>query len=210
MQNRFLEALNSATPSLENQALWRGTHSVVLPTLGMIVPNWFLIVPYLHTLNFAQQPAAAQVEIPILASMIFDAVGVGDDDLLVFEHGAQNVGSPVGCGLDHAHVHVLVASTSFVNAVWSAMETALQTSSTDMALAGLHHGVEVNQSYYLAWRRSRRLVEQPAVDGLSQRFRRLVASTAGVPNHWDYRTHPCRENITKTVEAIHHRKPLAA
>ena len=210
MNTRFSEALNSPTPSLENRALWAGTQSVVLPTLGMIVPNWFLIVPYHPTLNFAHQPATTRAEIPILTSTIFDTVGVSGDEILIFEHGAQNVGSPVGCGLDHAHIHVLVGSTSLVNVVWSAMETELQARSTNVPLADLHRSVRTDQPYYLAWRGDRRLIEQPAVEGVSQRFRRIVASAVGVADRWDYREHPCRENIVQTVEAVLHRKPLAA
>jgi diadenosine tetraphosphate (Ap4A) HIT family hydrolase len=139
-ENRFSDTFSSPSPRIENQPLWRGEHVVVLPTLGMVVPNWFLIVPEIHTLNFAQQADATRNELSALAASIFDAVSVSGDELLIFEHGAQRTGSAVGCGLDHAHLHVVVGASALVSTVWSAMESDLRVEPTETPLGLVDKG----------------------------------------------------------------------
>jgi hypothetical protein len=62
----------------------------------------------------------------------------------------------------------------------------------------------------LAWRRGRRLFEQPARKEVSQRFRRIIAAAAGLPDQWDYREYPFNENIANTIATVRHRIPIAA
>lgn len=210
LESRFSQVLSCPSSRMEDQPLWRGIHSVIVPTLGMIVPNWFLIIPELHTFNFAQQTLAAREELAVLAATITDAVAVSGDELLVFEHGARHAGSAVGCGLDHAHLHLVVAPSALVNTIWSAMEGDLEAEQKETALDGLYQSIDAEQPYYMAWRSGRRVLEQPARQEVSQRFRRIIAAAAGVPDQWNYREHPFHDNISNTIAAVRHRKPLAA
>jgi ATP adenylyltransferase len=209
-KSRFSEVFSKAAVRLENQPLWRKDHSVVVPTLGMMVPNWFLIVPEIHTFNYAQQTSTARGEVPILVRQIWDELAADGQDLLVFEHGAQEPGSAVGCGLDHAHVHVLLGASAFIDAVWTAMSADLGVSVEQVGLDHLHDRVASDQPYYLAWRGGDRLLEQPVHQESSQRFRRIIAKAAGISDHWHYETHPFHDNITRTVEAVRRRRLLAA
>lgn len=209
-ESRFSEALSSPLPRMENRPLWRGNYSVVLPTLGMIVPNWFVVVPQTHTFNFAQQTAAVREELPKLVTSIFDTVSVAGDELLIFEHGPINSGSAVGCGVDHAHLHVVVAASVLVNSVWSAMERDLRADRGEKALGDLYGSIDSDQPYYMAWRRGGRLLEQPVRNEIPQRFRRIIAAVADRADEWDYRNYPFHENIANTVAVVRNRTPIAA
>jgi diadenosine tetraphosphate (Ap4A) HIT family hydrolase len=209
-ESRFSDALSKSSARLENQPLWHGRHSVVVPTVGMIVPNWFLIVPQVHTLNFAQQCAEAREEIAFLAWTISRTLGSADHELLVFEHGAHVAGSKVGCGVDHAHTHVVVAPSALVDSVWAGMKDDLEAVPQELDLEDLHRDVDPGQPYYLAWRRGLRILEQPARREVSQRFRRIVAAAAGTPDEWNYREHPFRDKIASTVATVLQRTALAA
>ena len=35
-------------------------------------------------------------------------LGLGADEIVWFEHGPCSTGTSIGCGLDHAHIHVLI------------------------------------------------------------------------------------------------------
>lgn len=209
-ESRFCEALFTRSPRMENRPLWHGEHSVVLPTLGMIVPNWFLVVPRVHTFNFAQQPIVARQEISGLVGTIWAAVAGKGDQLLLFEHGAQHSGSAVGCGLDHAHLHVIVAPHQLAGAIWSAMERDLHAEATESSIDELLSGVDKDIPYYISWFNGRRLLEQPAFREVSQRFRRLIATVAGVPDCWNYREYQFRGNIANTIAGVRRHTPWAA
>lgn len=206
VQSRFTEVFRNPSPRTENQVLWHGEYSVVIPTLGMIVPNWFLIVPAVHTFNFAQQPFAARAELPSLVASICETVAGQDEELLIFEHGATHAGSSVGCGLDHAHLHVVVASAAFVGTVWAAMLNELQSEPREASLDGLYDAIEPDCSYYAAWHQGRRIVDQPAGTEVSQRFRRIIAAAADMPECWNYRKFPFHQNVEKTVSSVRHQR----
>jgi ATP adenylyltransferase len=209
-QTRFSRAFSALSPNVEDLPLWRDEQLAVLPTLGMIVPNWFLIVPKVPTFNFAQQTADVRAQVPSVVSAIFRAVASPGDEMLVFEHGAQQSGSPVGCGLDHAHIHVLVAASALLDVIWPSIQLDLQVPSTGIDLGGVYDSVEPQKPYYLAWRSGLRLVQQPPREEISQRFRRIIAAAAGMPDRWDYREHPFYDNIASTVAAVQCRMLMAA
>ncbi|WP_163233875.1 hypothetical protein [Caulobacter rhizosphaerae] len=208
---RFAEALSSQSGSaLENRPLVQGVHNVVVPTVGMIVPNWLLVVPRSHTLNFAQQTSAARLESELMIRNLSHEVAGLDLETVVLEHGPAVVESAVGCGVDHAHLHVLLLQRGFADALWQRIETDLEAEPEATPLDALHREIDANSAYYLAWRNGSRLLEQPVKAEVSQRFRKLVAQAAGVADQWDYRIHRFDENVWQTVTASQHRRALAA
>lgn len=207
---RFAGALTGCSPKLEDQPLWRNADSIVLPTLGMIVPGWFLVVPTAHSLNLAGQRQAVIDSFPALIETILQSAEPERRDFVVFEHGAAESGSPIGCGADHAHLHVLTGRPAFLDAVWEAMTQELSAIPDARSLGALYDSVAPDTGYYLAWREGTRLLEQPAKQVTSQRLRRLVAEVAGRPDAWDYRAAPFHDNISRTVETFAAGRSVAA
>ena len=97
---------------------------IVVPTLGSILPFWFLVIPRLHTLNYAAQPHSTRVELSLIIRKLRSLMKAAEDPL-VFEHGPAQPDSVVGCGCDHAHMHVLFAETSQKNKIYKHFEAAL-------------------------------------------------------------------------------------
>ncbi|ESX91280.1 hypothetical protein X753_21120 [Mesorhizobium sp. LNJC399B00] len=209
-KSRFSDALADCVQKLEDKPLVQGLHNVVLPTIGMIVPNWFLVVPKVHSFNFGQQGMGTREELSSIASSIFEAVSKPGDEMLAFEHGALRAGSNIGCGVDHAHLHIIVSSRNFLACVWDGMSEELDACDGAAPIGEMYNGVLSEKPYYLAWMSGKTLLEQPAKNEVSQRFRRVIASAAGTPDSWNYREHPFYDNVLKTISNFHQGKRQAA
>ncbi|MER8694762.1 hypothetical protein NKI77_13555 [Mesorhizobium opportunistum] len=209
-EGRFSDAFSDFPSKIENEVIAHGEHAIVLPTLGMIVPNWFLIIPQAHSINFAQQSSEVHKELPAIVSSIFDLVSKPGDEVLIFEHGALRVGSNIGCGVDHAHLHVIVANSKFISKAWGGIESEMGARQSACNVVDMYSSINNSEPYYFAWRAGRMLLEQPATKEISQRLRRVIAFAAGVPDEWNYRDHPFYNNIASTIANFHIRKRLAA
>jgi len=181
---------------------------LVVPTLGMIVPNWLLFIPKRHSFNFGSQSQALAGE---LTNSIQQVCGkIGYDDYVVFEHGASEVGSVVGCGVDHSHVHVVFGTEQTIAPLWDALAKDLAVPTVGQDLRTTLEELPARASYYMAWRRGVAAIETSPRNPISQRFRRVIASHWGCPEKWDYKSHAFIENIVATREKFDRSAPLAA
>lgn len=81
--------------------------TVVVPSKGALVPGWILVVPVDHVLSLAELPderrgpfALATQEADLHLRERLGAV-------VQFEHGPAAEGRSAGCGVDHAHLHLV-------------------------------------------------------------------------------------------------------
>jgi ATP adenylyltransferase len=132
-------------------------------------------------------------------------LAIGRDRVIWFEHGPSDFGSSLACGVDHAHLHLIVdAPFSFQEFVSAAIESSgLQWVQLDASLA--HERVTSRESYLLAASGDRALVAKNVECVGSQFFRRIVADLVQRPDDWNYQSHPHFHNIWKTVRAFDQR-----
>lgn len=82
--------------------------SSVVASFGMLVEGWLLVVPSRHVTSLAQLSDHEWDDARQLArrarKLVADEYGVQP---ITFEHGAAGTGRPAGCGIDHAHLHVV-------------------------------------------------------------------------------------------------------
>jgi hypothetical protein len=117
-----------------------------------------------------------------------------------FEHGASENGTPVGCGVDQAHLHVIVDSpfsfSDFASLAIDASDRGWQVAPAEKAYATIPTG----SSYLLAGSCEKAILLQD-VEGLGpQFFRRIVAHLSQRPDEWNYRQHPHLGNVKKTIQ----------
>lgn len=85
--------------------------SLVLPSLGAMVPGWMLVVPRAHELNWQDCVTERQsLESSLVAAS--DRVEQLWGQPTWFEHGPAAAGSGTGCGVDHVHMHMVPLSWS--------------------------------------------------------------------------------------------------
>ena len=189
------------------------THGCVLtPTLGSILPRWLLVIPRIPAINFAHWEAITGTNPYDLVHCILANCEIGNDRVIWFEHGASEVGSRVGCGVDQAHLHVIIdAPFSFVELVSTAAQTSQLTWQHRIASTA-HQSVELGASYLFAASMDDAVVAQNVESAGSQFFRRVIAKRTRQADTWNYLTHPHIENVRETVRmfkrAIHDRAAI--
>jgi diadenosine tetraphosphate (Ap4A) HIT family hydrolase len=211
-QVRFRELLcgHNRERAAYDQVLLETHECVVAPTLGSIVPNWLLVVPRRPVVSFRKWQAITRMDPIWLVGEIVAELEIEAEQAIWFEHGPSAEGSPIGCGVDHAHLHVLVdAPFSFEQFAATAVENARvdwRRSSSREAYDTISAGC----SYLVGGSLNEAVLAEDVESVGSQFFRRVVAQLAGKPHQWNYKTHAHLENVRRTVSAFNSRRALAA
>jgi ATP adenylyltransferase len=185
-----------------DRVLQRYDGCVVVPTLGSILPNWLLIVPEKPVLNFREWEEGSGLSADRLVRKFLRSRGISSASAIWFEHGPAKVGTSVGCGVDHAHLHVLIDAPFELEdfARTAAVESGSKFKSvpTNAAL----RGIRKDSSYLLIASGDHAIVAENVEHIGSQFLRRVVARLAGQPDAWNYRLHPWLNNVEETLRAF--------
>ena len=92
---------------------------VVLPSISPLVAGHVMIIPKDHSSGMLSAAATRKQFLSVL-DLVFTAVSASYGLSCVFEHGI-GIGMTGGCGIDHAHVHVLPLSLSRIAVVHEAL-----------------------------------------------------------------------------------------
>lgn len=122
------------------------SNCVVVPSLGSIISGWLLIIPKGDFLNFAQWRKIYDQNPLVLVDALHAELGRSPRRTIWFEHGADTRHSPIGCGTDHAHLHVLLDAPFSLRELADACAEACSTggeASTDGTLARATYPAEI-------------------------------------------------------------------
>jgi hypothetical protein len=119
-------------------------------------------------------------------------------DIIWFEHGATERHSIVGCGVDHAHIHILLTPPfSFERFCEEALAEAGPRWSFGRGDA--YAAIDSSQSYFVSGHGDQFLLAQSVEAAGSQFFRKAVARAVDQEAAWDYRSYPYMENVVETI-----------
>ncbi|MBI1778930.1 MAG: hypothetical protein HYR63_26630 [Proteobacteria bacterium] len=198
---RFASLLfgSSCARPLYDEVLCAIDGCVVAPTLGSILPNWLLVVPRIPSVNFLQWRAETGIEPHQLMSKVLVELGIDRNQALWFEHGPVDGNSPVSCGADHAHLHLIVDAPFVFDDFVSAATRATDLSWSESPIADMYRNVRPETSYLVAASTDRAVLAVDVDCVGSQFFRRVVAELIEQPHTWDYKAYPYIDNIRKTL-----------
>lgn len=204
-RQRFAALLTGCGNVAHDRPLLETKDWIVAPTLGAIVPGWLLIIPRREAINYRNLSAISGLAPLAAVREVAAHLSLTMDEIIWFEHGPANAGTLVGCGLDHAHLHMIIRPQfDFAAFVASARAAAdLNWFEMDTRIAYSRLGT---RSYFIAGSGDSAIVATDVETAGSQFFRKVVASLIGDRAGWDYRSHPHRENIKGTIEMFHHLK----
>jgi ATP adenylyltransferase len=175
---------------------------LVAPTLGSIVPNWLLLIPRDPTLNFREWADLNRRRPLQLLRDVRLHLGLRADEIVWFEHGPCRTGTSIGCGLDHAHIHILIRPCfSFL----SFMEKARSLSDLDWTAGEYddpYYLLAGGSSYLIAGCGESTIIAQGVEATGSQFFRRVVGALVDVGDAWDYRQYPHTHNVYETIRTF--------
>lgn len=182
-----------------NDPLAESPNFVVIPSLGALVVGWVLIVPKKHVIAVGALPDPLLAELSQLKSNIRSALREHyRSAVYVFEHGPSHEGTHLGCGVDHAHLHLVPVDLDLRRAMKSYMPREAQWRPADFLDC---RAVFESGAGYL-------YLEQPsgcgqiatASDFESQLFRRAIATGVGLAEQYRWREYPQLRNVEATIQ----------
>jgi diadenosine tetraphosphate (Ap4A) HIT family hydrolase len=173
---------------------------VVLPSLGALVEGWSLIVPKQHFVSFGELPHSLSAEFVRLKAATSEIIRQVYGTVCAFEHGPSKPGCSVGCGVDHAHMHLVPLEFDLAAAV--ALHLPEKSRWSEGNLADCRTAFLEGADYLY--------LEQPLGAGRmikgdrlgSQLFRRAIADRLAIPEQYNWRTHSQLSTIEKTIQAL--------
>lgn len=182
-----------------NTVLLATKNFVVVPSKGAMVPGWLLVIPKAHQLSIAETPAEMRAELEHVLRVAGQAVQRRFGPPTVFEHGAATPGTAWGCGIDHAHLHLLplpfdlaVAIEGRLPRAWNARvrPTSVCSWSADRPYIALRGPAED------AWS----VIHPETIE--RQFIRRMIAEEVGMPERYDYDQYPFHEHAVETARNL--------
>jgi len=170
--------------TLYNRVLFETSNFIVFPTIGALVEGWVMLIPKRHHLCVGALSDSLLAELEALRDFVSMIIDQHYGPVAIFEHGPASPRKQVGCGVDHAHLHVvpthadlisIVQGMSFEPLKFQAVED-LQTTSVFYrnGLPYLYIEQPVGEAY---------MATHPSLQ--SQLFRRAIASSLGSPDRYD-------------------------
>jgi ATP adenylyltransferase len=190
--------LNNVRTHRWNRALVNSGNFVVVPSLGALLEGWVLIVPKQHAIATGELPDSLVDELYGLKNDVAVALSEAyQSPVCVFEHGPNRERCAVGCGVDHAHLHVVPITFDLREAV--APYLPADTRWQNATLRESQRAFAEGRSYLYC--------EQPLGFGYiatnenfgSQLFRRAISARMGVPNEFNWRDNPQVPNVDATI-----------
>ena len=175
---------------------------IVAPTLGAIVPNWLLLIPRDPVLNFRDFSKLRGRSAEQLLYEVRQHLGLRNDEIIWFEHGPRIGGTFIGCGLDHAHVHILVRPSFSFTAFTDKARTISELEWVSGPSGEAHDRLACNRSYLIAGSGDTSIIAQDVETIGSQFFRRVVGLLVEAGEVWDYRRHAHADHVAETIRTF--------
>ena len=201
---RFGASLNrahSTTPQPWDEVLVSGTNFIAVPTLGALIEGWVLIVPRQHCLCVGALCPELLEELRDFRSHVQAMMEIEYGPVIAFEHGPARSGHPAGCGVDHAHLHLLPWRDSWKMTVATHAPVAVNWRRAH----GLEHLSSIHRAGvdYLYFEESDGEAWAATSDEIpSQFFRKVVAAATDQHGSYDWKTFSGEENVRATVRTL--------
>jgi len=185
--------------NLGNRILKQCEDLLLIPTLGPLADGHCLICTKSHHISFGHFLGSGgnQGELELFVSDVKQNLGdIYGKPTIIFEHGPNASGSLLGCGTDHAHLHVVPTDADLMNDDDLKLRDWKPCSLTD-----LHRYRDIGLGYLFYINQQGNgficLVEESIS---SQTFRKALAGALGRGSEWNWREFPQAESVEKTIQ----------
>jgi ATP adenylyltransferase len=169
-----------------------------IASIGALVPGWSLLCPDCHTtsLRSLYSDRAFRTALKDMVDLVTKSYGAP----VVFEHGSAACGSLTGCGVDHAHLHVVPIGKSLIPAMlasgvdWQPV-VASNLCEIPSDKEYLFYAEKLGDMRPEGWAH---ILSAPA----SQYFRKILADVIGRPTDYDYKLNPSTEIALDTQSRL--------
>jgi len=194
------DLVHEGTVEAWNEPLFESPNFVVLPSLGALVEGWSLLVPKKHFVCMGALPDSVTTEMQEMKQLLCSALKRYYGQVCAFEHGPSREKCRLGCGVDHAHLHVVPVAFDLSSAVTPFLPEDVIW--TEAGLDECRVAFDRGQDYLY--------LEQPIGAGRiamheglgSQLFRRAIAARTGALNQFNWREYPQLPNVSATIDKV--------
>lgn len=173
---------------------------VIVPTKGSLVPGWVLVVSKRHLLCAGELEKSEFSPLETAIALAKQIVEPHFGAATIFEHGPRALGTSLGCGIDHLHVHVAALKFSLVRAVDYVQPDATWRKIRNLgSLAPLHKS---GTGYAMVGEPGADMMWFQPSKHLRQPLRRAIATQIGKPQSFDYASHPHVKNVLRTLNRL--------
>jgi len=185
-----------------NTILFETENFVVVPTLGSLVEGWILIVPKDHYICMGAMPKSLWPELLGVKNYFNNILTDLYGPITLFEHGPHKKKLSIGCGIDHAHLHLVPLNFNLLSKATNESEILGNTWSKLPSLEQTADLYNNNLSYIY--------IEDPnsspyccTLDSAPcQLLRKLIAKEIGIESQYDYKEYEFKNNVVSTIEKV--------
>lgn len=92
---------------LQRRIGWESECFYVTPTVGELAADHLLLIPWVHVSSFANLPSKLTREAESIVQEHCALLSEENSKVLIFEHGMVSHSATGGCGISHAHIHLV-------------------------------------------------------------------------------------------------------
>ncbi len=173
---------------------------VALPSLGALVSGWLLLVPKQHAISLGALQDSELTNLNRLKNEIAWRLQRRYGSVCAFEHGPSRDNCLVGCGVDHAHLHLVPLSFDLCLAAAPFLPPGVVWSQGSFADCQSAHQKGHDYLYLEQPIGCGRIATHPAFG--SQLFRRAIAARLGMPHKFNWREYPALSNVLATIGEV--------
>jgi len=184
-----------------NEPLIETRNFVVIPSLGALVEGWVLVVPKEHCISLGALRAEFRGEAQEVEERTRAVLRQRyEKPIVAFEHGPSAENHGTGCGVDHAHLHLVPLACDLLSFVEPFVPASLEWKACNWEdLEQAHvHGLD-----YLYLRPDGKTALMAVCEDFgSQVFRKAVASFLCMESEFSWREFPQMERVAQTIGTL--------
>ena len=182
---------------IHNRILFETEDFLVTSALGGFEIGWVLVWPKRSAMSFFDLEEGGFPHKSVLKNIFSPEVA---ETAIWFEHGSRVRGQSIGCGVDYAHIHVLVAPSFDLETMKG--QVIKETNDRWINTDSVYNYKNIGNGYHIFGQGQKSLMAFNTTDLGSQFFRRIIAGIKGNKNTWNYKKYPFKNICASTVNFI--------
>lgn len=196
------------TNEIYNKVIWETKNFKVIPSLGGMVEGWLLVIPKAHYISYGEITDKGLLEeLNILLQHTCKVVQKEYGDYIVFEHGAFEKNTKIGCGVDYAHLHIVPVDLNLEKVKSSLNSLDFHWKKVN-GIDACSYYIELEQAYLYFQDNYFQSFICTSQKIPSQFFRRIIADNLGKSDKFDWKKYDFLENIEKTYTKLEKYKKI--
>jgi len=189
-QCKYCNVITNGSTEIYDTIIEETKNFIVMPSLGSLVKGWLLITPKSHILNSRQLKINERKELnDLITKYSKSSSSLFEKNVAVFEHGAVYQDSIVGCGIDHAHVHIVPV----------AFDMEAQVKNSEKTFMELDNSINDDKPYWVFSVNNGPVQFTNTMKHTSQFFRKVIATAINSPESYDYKKSTSNKNVIATL-----------